>query len=99
MYVPKNRIKTNLYTAGNEFVVKSDKTQYTGFYHSLWTGRFFTGKTPNDDPINEIIRQANVINSIWDRTKKSRKLDTCCSCVLCSNACIGLPMQPFKGGD
>ena len=32
------------------------------------TGRFFTGKTPNDDPINEIIRQANVINSIWDRT-------------------------------
>ena len=68
MYVPKNRIKTNLYTAGNEFVVKSDKTQYTGFYHSLWTGRFFTGKTPNDDPTNEIIRQADVINSIWDRT-------------------------------
>jgi|TARA_R110000787_G_scaffold33224_1_gene87086 hypothetical protein len=68
MYVPKNRIKTNLYTAGDEFVVKTDKTEYTGFYHSLWTGRFFTGKTQNDKPTNELIRQSATMDSVWDRT-------------------------------
>ena len=26
MYIPKNRIKSNLYTPGNEFMLKSDKT-------------------------------------------------------------------------
>jgi hypothetical protein len=46
MYIPKNRIKTNLYTPGNEFIFKSDKTNYIGHYYSLYTGKFFTGKTP-----------------------------------------------------
>ena len=79
MYVPKNRIKTNLYTSGEEFVLKSDKTQYAGFYHSLWNGRFFTGKTQNDRPINEIIRQSDTINSIWDRTTEEVEFQQYCS--------------------
>ena len=42
MYIPKNRIKTNLYTPGNEFIFKSDETNYIGHYYSLYTGKFFT---------------------------------------------------------
>tara|TARA_R110001592_G_scaffold77161_1_gene232457 strand:- start:538 stop:1203 length:666 start_codon:yes stop_codon:yes gene_type:complete len=56
MYIPKNRIKPNLYTPGDEFMLKSDNENYVGFYHSLWNGKFFTGKTQNDSNIREIIR-------------------------------------------
>ena len=51
MYIPKNRIKTNLYTPGNEFVIISTEENYSGYYHSLYTGEFFSGKTPNDSNI------------------------------------------------
>tara|TARA_R110000803_G_scaffold18405_4_gene49120 strand:+ start:4108 stop:4773 length:666 start_codon:yes stop_codon:yes gene_type:complete len=54
MYIPKNRIKTNLYTSGNEFMLKSNNENYTGFYHSLWDGKFFTGKTQNDLNLREL---------------------------------------------
>ena len=55
MYIPKNRIKENLYTPGNEFVFLSTKENYVGFYHSLYNGKFYSGKTPNDSNIREII--------------------------------------------
>lgn len=70
MYIPKNRIKTNLYTSGNEFVFKSDRTNYIGYYHSLWTGKFFTGKTQNEKPILEIIKQSSEMDSIWLKTSQ-----------------------------
>tara|TARA_Y100000356_G_scaffold130161_1_gene132100 strand:+ start:4914 stop:5729 length:816 start_codon:yes stop_codon:yes gene_type:complete len=56
MYIPKNRIKENLYTPGDEYMIKSNRENYTGFYHSLYTGRFYTGKTPNDSDIRELIK-------------------------------------------
>ena len=56
MYIPKNRIKTNLYTPGNEFLIKNTGEDYKGSYHSLYTGKFYTGKTQNDSNIREIIR-------------------------------------------
>tara|TARA_R110001592_G_scaffold96552_1_gene277216 strand:- start:357 stop:1022 length:666 start_codon:yes stop_codon:yes gene_type:complete len=56
MYIPKNRIKPNLFTPGNEFILKSNNENYIGFYHSLWNGKFFTGKTQNDSNIREIIK-------------------------------------------
>ena len=56
MYIPKNRIKTNLYTPGNEFLIKLTGEDYMGYYHSLYTGEFYTGKTQNDSNIREIIR-------------------------------------------
>ena len=58
MYIPKSRIKPNLYTPGNEFMLKSNKENYIGFYHSLWNGKFFTGKTQNDSDIREIIKKS-----------------------------------------
>ena len=35
MYIPANRIKPNLYTRGNEYVKKSNRKNYIGFYYSL----------------------------------------------------------------
>lgn len=60
MYIPKNRIKTNLYTAGGEYVFKGNQEEYKGYFHSLYDGTFYTGRTPNDPPIVEII---NILNS------------------------------------
>tara|TARA_Y100000592_G_scaffold51428_1_gene81282 strand:- start:83 stop:895 length:813 start_codon:yes stop_codon:yes gene_type:complete len=65
-YVPKNRIRTNLYTSGDKFEVKADGTNYVGFYHSLWNGKFFTGKNQNDKPNNELVKSNNKMNQVWD---------------------------------
>ena len=55
MYIPKNRIKPNLYTPGSEYMIKSSNENYSGYYHSLWNGKFYTGKTQNDSNIRELI--------------------------------------------
>ena len=57
MYIPKNRIRENLYTPGNEYVIKATGENYSGFYHSLWNGRFYTGKTVNDSNVREIVTE------------------------------------------
>ena len=49
-YIPKNRIQTNLYTAGGEYHIPGINPDYVGFYHKLYTGKVYTGKTPNDKP-------------------------------------------------
>jgi len=67
MYIPKNKIKTNLYTRNNEFQYLSSGKEYTGYYHKLYTGKFYTGKTPNDKPIEEIIKSPNN-DAQWDAT-------------------------------
>jgi hypothetical protein len=46
-YYPKNKIKTNLYTSGGEFIIFNTKEKYIGPYHKLYNGKFFTGTTPN----------------------------------------------------
>ena len=73
MYIPKNRIITNQYTTGNEFVFLSDNTSYIGFYYKLYTGEFFTGKTPNDPPNDQIIKSSNTTDGIWERTSKDQE--------------------------
>ena len=54
-YYPKNRIETNLYTRGREFSVTITGEEYKGYYYKLYNGTFFTGKTPNDKPNQELI--------------------------------------------
>ena len=44
-YIPKNKIKTNLYTPGGEFAVEATGVEYVGLYYSLYTGEKYTGKT------------------------------------------------------
>jgi hypothetical protein len=55
MYIPKNRILTNQYTDDNKLMVKSTQEYYRGFYYKQFDGKYFTGKTPNDPPNNELV--------------------------------------------
>lgn len=55
MYIPKNKIQTNLYTSGGEYALVPSGQEYIGYYYKLYDGKFFTGKTPNDSNIREII--------------------------------------------
>lgn len=55
MYYPKSQIVTNLYTNGQEYVLKSNNQNYIGFYWKTSDGKFFTGKTPEDKNIQELI--------------------------------------------
>lgn len=50
-YVPKNRIITNLFTNGDEYLRVDTNQPYTGFYHKLYTGELYTGKNNNDKPV------------------------------------------------
>jgi len=72
MYIPKNRIKTNLYTRGNEYVKKSNGENYIGFYYSLFNGTLFTGKTQNDLPSEEIIKLTSATKGIWELTSENK---------------------------
>jgi hypothetical protein len=54
-YIPKNKIQTDLYTSGGEYIILSSGQNYIGYYHKLYNGKFFTGKTPNESDIKELI--------------------------------------------
>jgi|TARA_R110002012_G_scaffold269872_1_gene454053 hypothetical protein len=55
MYIPKNRIQTNLYTQGEEYKKISTGEPYTGYYWTMYNGTIFTGVTPNDKPTDQLI--------------------------------------------
>ena len=55
MYYPKSQIKTNLLANPGEFVNIQTLQPYSGYYFLTSTGKYFTGKTPQDIPNNEII--------------------------------------------
>jgi hypothetical protein len=73
MYIPKNRIITNLTTSPGEFVYKNTRNPYEGFYWKSYDGKFFTGKTPNDAPVNEIVKIVDN-NIIIDINKPTTEL-------------------------
>lgn len=50
MYIPKNKIITNLYTNGGEFIRTDNLIQYKGSYWKNHKGIYFTGKVPQDGP-------------------------------------------------
>jgi len=54
-YYPENRIITDQFTNGGEFVIKSTKEPYLGSYYILYNGTFFTGKNQNDGVSRELI--------------------------------------------
>jgi hypothetical protein len=59
MYYPLSQINPNLYTNGDEFVYldpNKNNQPYTGNYFATSNGKFFTGKTPQDVPNNELVR-------------------------------------------
>ena len=46
MYYPKSQIKTNLYTNGGKYVIKSTQEDYKGFFYQISTGKLYVGKSP-----------------------------------------------------
>ena len=56
-YIPLNRIKTGLYTSGEEYVRVDTGEYYTGVYYELYNGGKFTGESPNDNTSVELISQ------------------------------------------
>jgi hypothetical protein len=72
MYIPKNRIITNLQTPQNEFVYKGTSVFYNGFYWKSYDGKFFTGKNPNETPSVEIEQ----IISLFDPENTIQKVQT-----------------------
>jgi hypothetical protein len=63
MYIPKNRIITDLKTTPNEFVYKGTNTFYNGFYWKSYDGKIYIGKNPNDVPTREIEKYVNIQDS------------------------------------
>lgn len=55
MYYPLSQISTNLHTNGGEYVYLATKQPYTGYYWKTSKGKYYTGKTPQDAPNDEII--------------------------------------------
>lgn len=57
MYFPKSQITTNLYTNGGDYVYSNSPEggYYIGFYFKTSNGKYYTGKNPNDTPVQEII--------------------------------------------
>jgi hypothetical protein len=71
MYFPKSKIKTNLYTNGNEFILLNGES-YIGYYHETYNSKFFTGKIPEDLSIQELIK-ISVTSNIQSVDKKDSK--------------------------
>lgn len=55
MYYPLSQITPNLNTNGGEYAYLSTKQPYVGYYFKTSKGKYFTGKTPQDTPNEELI--------------------------------------------
>jgi len=54
-YIPKNQIKSDLFTSGNELVTVPDFVVYIGYYWKKSTGQKYTGRTPSDGPNRRLV--------------------------------------------
>ena len=72
MYIPKNKIKTNLYTRGDEYQNVNSGIPYTGYYWTMYNGKIFTGKNPNEKPTEELINIESATNNIWEATSQNQ---------------------------
>ena len=54
MYFPKSQITPNLYS-NNDLIYKSTGKVYTGYYFKISSGKYYTGRTPDDRPNEELI--------------------------------------------
>ncbi len=72
MYIPKNKIVTNLYTRGNEYQYKKDGISYEGYYWTMYNGKIFTGKNPNDKPTEELVDVNKITDNIWNATVEDK---------------------------
>lgn len=71
MYYPKNKIKTNLYANIGEFVYSNDLSPFSGYYYSLYNGKFFEGKSPTKNN-KQIIPSSQALNSETDPVPENK---------------------------
>ena len=93
MYIPKNKILPNLYTGGDEYQIISSQKPYKGYYHKLYNGKLFTGKTPNDGFIEEI-----ELISLPEENKKENKISSQVAIFLYDSDPI-INKSQYNGGD
>jgi len=60
-YYPLSQITLNLYTNGNELYNAVTGESYTGYYYQLSSGKYFSGKTPQDLPSFELIENPSTL--------------------------------------
>lgn len=60
MYYPKSEILKVEYTSGNEFLVKSTKKSYTGYYYATNDGKYFSGQEYNSTTV-ELVKPFSVL--------------------------------------
>ena len=60
-YYPKRLLNTNLYTAGNEFILESNGEPYQGRYFEDYKGNYYTGVDPSDINIQRLIKNSYLI--------------------------------------
>ncbi len=70
MYIPKNRIQTNIYTRGDEDQSVVTGLPYTGFYWTMYNGKIFTGKNPNQNPTVGLVKIEAASDNIWQAEAK-----------------------------
>jgi hypothetical protein len=63
MYYPKSQLKSNLFTNGGEYILSTTREEYKGYYYKISTGKYFTGKNPNQPPNIEIISTQSPIQN------------------------------------
>jgi hypothetical protein len=61
--VPKNKIKTGLYTSGGEFLIAKTQQRYQGYYYEL-NERFYAGKEFKDDSPELIKSTSDKVNKL-----------------------------------
>jgi hypothetical protein len=60
-YYPLNKITTNLFTSGDEYVLSTTNKSYKGYYCSTYDGKYYTNKTVTPDSI-ELIKISSTKN-------------------------------------
>lgn len=56
-YYPNNRIKTNLFTNGDELIIESSKKDYKGYYYETFDNKFYIGRDNSVVPVVKLIQK------------------------------------------
>lgn len=56
IYYPQSKILPSQFTSGKDFLVKSTRLSYIGYYFELSNNTFFSGKSPSENNSQELIK-------------------------------------------
>jgi len=76
MYLPKSQTRSNKYTNGNEFVRSDNKEVYVGFYWQDSSGKYYSGKTPQDLPRVQLLVYVEETTETYTPLKKATSWTT-----------------------